>query len=117
MGGFGTSLVILNGLRVVLVTWNEKGSKPSSDFRELGNFIIRMEEKSFLSNLVSSEVFLFTYISTAEHAFHNGTASSQALLKLVLRLNNIKMTHVVRYHIIHVDDKLMTYQVNDRISR
>ena len=116
-GGFGSSFTAADGIDVQTGTWNEEGSDKSSNFRELGNFVIRLEQDADLGKLDGAELFLFTDNSTAESAFHNGTSSSPTLFELVVRLKKLQLKHGLRIHLIHVSGTRMIAQGTDGISR
>jgi hypothetical protein len=116
-GGFGSSLTSANGIQVHMGTWNERGSKQSSNFRELGNLVIRLELEGEKGLLKGSELFMFTDNSTAESAFYNGTSSSSSLFELVIRMRKLQLMHGVKIHLIHVSGKRMISQGTDGISR
>ena len=116
-GGFGSSFTVADGIDVQTGTWNEEGSDKSSNFRELGNFVIRLEQDAELGKLDGAELFLFTDNSTAESAFHNGTSSSPTLFELVVRLKKLQLCYGLRIHLIHVSGTRMIAQGNDGISR
>ena len=116
-GGFGSSLTSRIGIKVQIGTWNEQGSNKSSNFRELGNFVLRLEKEAALGELEGSEIFLFTDNSTAESAFHNGTSSSKTLFELVIRIRKLQLVQSVKIHLIHVAGTRMIDQGTDGISR
>jgi hypothetical protein len=58
----------------------------SSNFQELFNLVLTLEEAASSGHLRNSELFLFTDNSTAEAAFYKGTSSNQLLFSLVLYL-------------------------------
>ena len=116
-GGFGSSITSPTGIRIHMGTWNERGSEKSSNFRELGNLVMRLELEAENGCLDGAEMFMFTDNSTAESAFHNGTSSSSLLFELVVRLRKIQLFHGVKIHLIHVSGKRMISQGTDGISR
>jgi hypothetical protein len=82
-GGFGSSIQTDQDVDVMIGTWNEVGSNNSSNFRELANFVTRMEKEACSKKLRGSELFLFTDNDTAQSAYYNGTSSSKLLFELV----------------------------------
>ena len=117
-GGFGSSISDnVRGLEIQIGTWNEDGSGQTSNFREFGNFVIRLEKDASEGKLRGSEIFLFTDNSTTEAAFFNGTSSSKTLFELVLRLRKLELMQGVRIHLIHVAGTRMIEQGTDGISR
>ena len=116
-GGFGSSLTSKIGIEIQIGTWNERSSGSTSNFREMGNFVIRLEKDGAEGKLDGCEVFFFTDNSTAEAGFHNGTSSSKTLFDLVLRLRKLQMKYGVKIHLIHVAGTRMIEQGTDGISR
>lgn len=117
-GGFGSSIMDpVNGLEIQIGTWNEKGSENSSNFREFGNFVIRLEKEAREGKLRGAEVFMFTDNATTEAAYHNGTTSSKALFGMVLKLRKLQLLHGAKIHLIHVAGTRMIAQGTDGISR
>jgi hypothetical protein len=116
-GGFGSSMTSPQGIQVHMGTWNEKGSKQSSNFRELGNLVHRLELEAERGLLSGAEIFMFTDNSTAESAFHNGTSSSPILFELIVRLRQLQLMKGAKIHLIHVSGKRMISQGTDGISR
>ena len=89
----------------------------SSNFRELANLVLAVEEEAAAGHLDMSEFFLFTDNSTAESAFHKGSSSSSKLHGLILRLRQLEIRHGITLHIIHVSGKRMIAQGTDGCSR
>ena len=58
-GGFGSSIQGPDGLEVTMGTWNERGSNKSSNFRELGNLVDRLENDAIEGKLNEVELFFF----------------------------------------------------------
>ena len=116
-GGFGTILEEDGKIEVLAGTWNEKGSKKSSNFRELSNFVIRLEVEAAEGKLFGSELFFFTDNDAAQNCYHNGTSSSKLLFDLIVRLKKLELNFGLRLHIIHVSGKRMINQGTDGVSR
>ena len=116
-GGFGTTLEEDGKIEVLAGTWNEKGSKKSSNFRELSNFVIRLEVEAAEGKLFGSELFFFTDNDAAQNCYHNGTSSSKLLFDLIVRLKKLELNFGLRLHIIHVSGKRMINQGTDGVSR
>ena len=49
-------------------TWNDLGSQKLSNFRELSNFLYKLEKDAAEGNMYSTETFIFTDNTTAEAA-------------------------------------------------
>ncbi len=80
-------------------------SEESSNFRELANLVLAIEDAHRRGLLKDAEIFLFTDNSTAELAFYNGTSSSKALFELVLKLQRLQMHNDMIIHFVHVAGK------------
>ena len=115
--GFGSSIETPDGMEVRYGTWNEKGSAKSSNFRELGNLIMALEEEAEAGRLAGVELFIFTDNTTAESAFHTGTSSSKTLFELVVRVKRLELSQSLKLHVIHVAGKRMIKQGTDGLSR
>lgn len=118
-GGFGesTSTVGSKRLRILQGTWAESMSGKSSNFKELGNFVNKLESDAKENLISGAEMFLFTDNTTTESAFYNGTTKSKTLFELIVRLKQIELQHSVKIHLIHVAGKRMIAQGTDGISR
>ena len=81
--GFGSSFTSAEDVNIRIGIWNEAVSDNSSNFRELVNFVIRLEDDTENGKLYGAEIFIFTDNSTATATFHNGTSSSKTLFELV----------------------------------
>ena len=115
--GFGVTSSEGDTLSVEFGTWVEEAADLSSNFRELNNFVLKLEREAERGNLNGAELFLFTDNSTAEAAFNNGTSSSKLLFELVLRMKVVQMNHSIRIHVIHVPGTRMIAQGADGLSR
>ena len=57
-GGFGSSISDnVRGLEIQIGTWNEDGSGQTSNFREFGNFVIRLEKDASEESLEALKSF------------------------------------------------------------
>ena len=115
--GFGSSIEGPEGLNVKYGTWNYQGSEQSSNFRELANLILTLEDEAEHGKLNGVEMFLFTDNTTAESAFHLGTSSSRSLFELILKVKKLELTYSIKLHVIHVSGKRMVEQGTDGLSR
>jgi hypothetical protein len=116
-GGFGSSIEFDGKIEIMMGTWNDEGSKKSSNFRELANFVILLENEASSGRLKGSELFLFTDNDTAQSAYHNGTSSSKTLFNLILRIRSLELSEGIKVHLIHVAGTRMIQQGTDGISR
>ena len=96
---------------------DRKHFQESSNFRELNNFVEKLEKEGASGTLVGAELFIFTDNTTTESAFHNGTSSSEKLFNLILRVRIVQMKFSVRVHMIHVSGERMIHQGTDGLSR
>lgn len=97
--------------------WGPDVESESSNYRELANLVLTVEEEAAAGNLDMAEFFLFTDNSTAESAFYKGSSSSKKLHALVLRLRKVELRHGMTLHVIHVSGKRMIAQGTDGCSR
>jgi hypothetical protein len=77
--GFGTTPLICGFLHYRHGQWSTAYSKASSNYRELSNLVIAIEEATVKGLLTDCDLFMFTNNCTAETAFHKGTSSSKLL--------------------------------------
>jgi len=115
--GFGTTLLIGGTLHYRHGQWSTSMSEASSNYRELNNLILGIEEAVAQGLLNDCEVFLFMDNSTAESAFHKGTSSSKNLFQLILPLRLLQMHHGLFINVIHVAGTKMQAQGTNELSR
>jgi hypothetical protein len=115
--GFGSSLFVNGSLYYRHGQWTSSYSDESSNFRELANLVLAIEEAYAKGLLSNSELFVFTDNSAAEGAFYKGTSPSRRLFDLVLRLRALQMNGQLALHVIHVAGKRMIAQGTDALSR
>jgi hypothetical protein len=115
--GFGTTLLIQGTIHYRHGQWSTMESESSSNYRELHNLILGIEEAVSAGVLNNTELFLFTDNTSAEAAFHKGTSSSKTLFNLVLRLRVLQMHCGLFLHVIHVAGSRMQAQGTDDLSR
>jgi hypothetical protein len=115
--GFGSSVLSSGQILYRLGRWTDEISGESSNFRELLNLVITVEEHLRDGRLENHELFLFTDNMTAESAFYRGSSKSRKLFDLVLRLRRLQMRHDLHLHVIHVAGKRMIAQGTDGLSR
>jgi hypothetical protein len=97
--------------------WGRDDEAESSNFCELANLVLTVEEEAAAGHLTRSEFFLFTDNSTAESAFYKGSSTSPKLHALILRLRKLELHYGLILHIIHVSGKRMIAQGTDGCSR
>ena len=99
--------------------WDPKAMQgSSSNFRELANIVMKIEQLSEEDRLNSlAEVFIFTDNMHAESAFYRGTAKSPEVLSLMFRLHRVLMKGEAFIHFVWVAGKRMITQGTDGLSR
>jgi hypothetical protein len=82
--GFGATIQIGDDLHYEYGQWSsEISEESSSNWRELGNLVMSLEQQVRQSGLTDCELFLFTDTNTtAEAAFWKGSSKSQNYLSL-----------------------------------
>ena len=118
--GFGISSIFSddeNNLDVNQGIWSASMEENTSNFKELGNFILELKRQMNKGKLLDSEMFLFTDNSTSESAYHNGTSKSKKLFSLVVELKLMEIMYSLKVHLIHVSGTRMIAQGTDGISR
>jgi hypothetical protein len=73
-------------------SWSEATSRKSSNYRELYNLVLKIEELVKDGTIPrGTEIFVFTDNFVAERAFYHGSAKSPLLHELVRRLRQLEM--------------------------
>ncbi len=115
--GFGGSFGLPNGdVLFRYGVWGRDSESASSNYRELNNLVMMIEEGIHSGELLHSELFVFTDNTTAESAYYRGNTDNKALFNLVLRLRLIDC-HQLKLHIVHVAGTRMIQQGTDGLSR
>jgi hypothetical protein len=118
--GFGVSLWVAGEGTVYTAhgAWTEDTSNKSSNFRELYNLVLKIEELVKDGTIKrGSEIFVFTDNFVAERAFHNGSAKSRLLHELVVRLRKLEMEGYIFIRFIWIAGTRMIWQGTDGLSR
>ena len=116
--GFGATLQIGDDLIYEYGQWSSEVSEgSSSNWRELGNLVMALENQVSQNGLRDCELFLFTDNTTAEAAFWKGSSKSRKLFELVLRLKTLEVDADLIIHVVHVAGKRMIAQGTDGLSR
>jgi hypothetical protein len=89
----------------------------SSNYRELLNLVMRLEELVEDGTLKDCEVFIFTDNSTAESVYWKGNSSSKTLFDLMHRLRKLEMKGELLLHMVHVAGTRMMEEGADGSSR
>jgi len=115
--GFGTGLKIDGQLYYRFGEWCSEVSELSSNYRELYNLVLGIQELAHQGKLAGTEIFLFTDNSTAEGAFFRGTSSNRRLFELILTLRKLEHEHGFVLHVIHISGLRMIASGIDGLSR
>jgi hypothetical protein len=116
--GFGATMQIGDELIFEYGQWSSEDSEgSSSNWRELGNLVMALENQVRQKGLRDCELFLFTDNTTAEAAFWKGSSTSPKLFELVLRLKLLEVEADLIIHVVHVAGKRMIDQGTDGLSR
>lgn len=116
--GFGHTVALTDKLHYSRGQWASSiSSHNSSNYRELFNLVLTLEDMFSQGYLANTEIFLFTDNSTAEAAFYKGTFSNKELFTLILRLRKLQMDSGAFFHVLLVSGKCMIAQGTDGLSR
>jgi len=115
--GFGSGVQVDTGFHYRFGEWSTEESERSSNYRELHNLVIGLEEYALQGLLAQKEIFLFTDNSTAEGAYFRGTSSNATLFNLILRLRKLEQDCQLILHVIHVAGTRMIECGVDGLSR
>ena len=116
-GGFGSSIKIRQDISYRAGVYGADFDGESSNYRELSNVIIALEEEASSGSLQDTTVFFFTDNSTVEAALYKGTTASKKLLDLVIRFYALQAQYGILIHVVHVSGKRMIAQGTDGLSR
>ena len=115
--GFGSSFVIGEELIFRHGQWATTVEVESSNYRELSNLVLAVEEAGRDGHLSDCELFLFTDNTTAEGCYYRGTSNSRKLFELVLRLRKLQVEGDIFIHVIHIAGTRMIEEGTDGLSR
>jgi hypothetical protein len=116
--GFGHTWELSNNLHVTYGQWQcDISITQSSNFHELYNLVLAIEDIAAQGHLATMELFVLTDNSTAEAAFYKGTSTNPQLFQLILRLRKLQMDHGAFIHVLLVAGKWMIAQGTDGLSR
>ena len=117
--GFGSALLLPDGsVPYSKGIWEYSVStENSSNYRELRNLVIAVEESAGRNELGNCEVWLYTDNFVSERAFYKGSSKNRELHGLVLRLRKLEMEVGMSLHIIHISGKRMILSGVDGLSR
>ena len=113
--GFGSTFMPPNGtIMFCHGVWGTDSEATSSNYRELFNLVLALEEGLHTGSLLHSEVFIFTDNTTAEGCFYKGNSPNKPLCSLILRLCALEMSGEMLLHMIHVSG---THMIDQGTSR
>jgi hypothetical protein len=118
--GHGTSFLYTGRETLDLThgTWGETASARSSNFRELGNLVRRVEQLLDENRIPrGTELFVFTDNFVTESVFYKGAARSRHLHELVERLKMLQLHGGLFIHVIWIAGTRMIEQGTDGLSR
>jgi hypothetical protein len=99
-------------------SWTDDTSAKSSNFRELYNLVLKIEELVKDGTIKrGSEIFVFTDNFVSERAFYDGLAKSVLLHELVVRLRKLEMDGHIFIRFIWIAGTRMIWQGTDGLSR
>jgi hypothetical protein len=109
--GFGSALQ-LDGSNTCLCygVWGRDSEGDASNFRELKNLVLALEDGVDSGKLHQAEVFIYTDNTTAERVYYKGNFPSRKLFEPVLHLQNLEMHAGLLLHVIHVTGTRMIAQ-------
>jgi hypothetical protein len=115
-GGFGSTLGTDDSTSYTHGIWDVDEGGMSSNFRELSNLVVTLEQGMETGQLHLTEVWIFTDNSVSESVFWHGHSSSPQLSSLILRLWQVEMSGKVHIHMVHVPGTQMFEQGTDGLS-
>jgi hypothetical protein len=115
--GFGRTIGDAHQLKYSHGIWGRDDEGASSNFRELNNLVIALEEGMAEGYLENTELWVFTDNSTAESVFFKGHSSSPKLNDLALRLRTLEMNGKLKIQMVHIAGTRMIEQGTDGLSR
>jgi hypothetical protein len=118
--GHGTSFLYTGRDMLDLThgTWGETAANRSSNFRELGNLVRRVEQLLEENKIPrGTEIFVFTDNFVTESVFYKGAARSAHLHGLVERMKMLQLHGGLFVHVIWIAGTRMIKQGTDGLSR
>jgi hypothetical protein len=85
----------------------------SSNFHELKDLVIALEDGVSKGALHQTEVFIFTHNTTVERAYYKGITPCKHLFQAVSCLCTMEMVAELILHVIHLSSTRMIAQVTD----
>ncbi len=115
--GYGSSFLLPDGnVHFRYGLWGRDEGSGSSNFRELSNLVVALEDGVAQGYLTHTEVFIYTDNTTAKRANYKGKSPSCKLFELVLRLRTLEINALLQLHVIHVAGTCMIVQGTDGLS-
>lgn len=112
--GFGRTIGSTQGLEFSHGLWGKDAEGSFSNFRELLNLVVTLEDGVQSGNLLHSEVWIFTDNIMAESLLWRGYSSSPLLNELAFWL---EMGGRLKIQTVHISGTQMTSQGTDSLSR
>ena len=116
-GGFVSTLGTERSTSFTHGIWEGDDVAKTSNFRELSNLVVTLEQGLESGQLHLTEVWIFTDNSVSESVFWCGHSSSPLLSSLILRLHLLEMSGRVRIHMVHIPGTRMIEQGTDGLLR
>jgi len=107
----GTDVVVHQGV------WGSDADTSSSNFCELSNLVLTLEEGARRGDFNLTEVWIFMDNTTVEAVYHKGHSPSPKLNFLALQLRLLEMRGRTKIHLVHVAGDHMVRQGTDGLSR
>jgi hypothetical protein len=94
--------------------WTEETSKKSSNYRELYNLVLKIEELVRDGTIQQGmDIFVFTDTFVVECAFYHGSAKSKLLHELIVHLRKLEMNGDIFIQFIWIAGTRMIWQGTD----
>lgn len=116
--GFGNAIEVSGEIHAEFGQWSRELESKHSNYKELKNLVIAVENAYAKGLLVDCELFLFTDNFVAECGYYNGGSNrSKDLDELVHRLWRLQMNGDFTLHVYHVAGTRMIESGVDGLSR
>jgi hypothetical protein len=115
--GFGRTVGNTEGVSFCHGLWGKDEESDTSNYRELNNLVLALEDGLDSGQMTNSEIWIFTDNSTAESVFWKGHSSNPRLNYLALHLRKLEMGGLVKIQMVHVPGTCMISQGTDGLSR
>jgi hypothetical protein len=115
--GFGSTLLTAKGIKYQIGLWGSDEEGESSNWKEFENQVESLEQEATDRKLADAMVYFFTDNSTVESCLYKGNSSSVKLFLLMVRMQNLEVTHNAKILVLHVSGKRMIKEGTDGESR